>query len=783
MKPKQALVLLSVPFACYLVFSLSLVSAYQIGELQNTKVKFIIEPVLKIVDDLKPINCGSSGYITFHAYVENVLEFDIEGIEAFVEDTSSDETHNVTSALSCFPKTKLISNQEITCNLHVRELLSELPSCPLEKAENRFYLTLEISYGDKKAKISSEKSFILTEPGIEPNLEINFRISHPPYPVPEINCKTGSEIDVPVVIKHAETLYGDVTWSFSVNETSYGGNLIECEKILSREGEGMENIYLCNLVVSSTAFPVCERGEVEIGLRAKTEDYNLFGNFSTTTISEDLNLGLSISGIEKLECQIIDENGTCVPKEPQQNVTARITGNVPAGLRVFETRYKLGDSNITITHCKKIRYDKYECLTFITIDQLPVPQSKDQRTTKSRTLTLFFDVKYLNYYTNISDSTNVTLEGVILDELLNTMNVLEEDIKYLKWIKDNIYWIEEAYGWINLIRTCCGFELVKKELEKGYEYAYNGLLKKFSEMYLWGPASEWWGKIIGVIAQHGPGIVRCIAEKGIEGINKEMKNLEDFEEGEITSEMEIPTIGELIKEYIAICAIENFWDRIKSTWKLLLCLAIRWLLASILKYDACTILQNPVIEALLNLIDVLVVIISALLLYSTINHGMKSLALARERINLQIAATNIMTDYLEKLKNTMETLATNMALNTAFLNLTYPIYDTVKLIFISDRTGVLDNQDEICVGDSITIEYDFEKLNQTEGFVSQLSITPSKRGPLIFDSLKGTYGPYLTDTLLGTNPNIDPSEMYTFTLSYEDKKLDYELYYMNHTCI
>ncbi len=392
-------------------------------------------------------------------------------------------------------------------------------------------------------------------------------------------------------------------------------------------------------------------------------------------------------------------------------------------------------------------------------------------------------MKYLNYYTNISDSTNVTLEGVILDELLNTMNVLEEDIKYLKWIKDNIYWIEEAYGWINLIRTCCGFELVKKELEKGYEYAYNGLLKKFSEMYLWGPASEWWGKIIGVIAQHGPGIVRCIAEKGIEGINKEMKNLEDFEEGEITSEMEIPTIGELIKEYIAICAIENFWDRIKSTWKLLLCLAIRWLLASILKYDACTILQNPVIEALLNLIDVLVVIISALLLYSTINHGMKSLALARERINLQIAATNIMTDYLEKLKNTMETLATNMALNTAFLNLTYPIYDTVKLIFISDRTGVLDNQDEICVGDSITIEYDFEKLNQTEGFVSQLSITPSKRGPLIFDSLKGTYGPYLTDTLLGTNPNIDPSEMYTFTLSYEDKKLDYELYYMNHTCI
>jgi hypothetical protein len=786
MRPKQAFVLISVPLVCYLIFSLSLVSAYRIGELQDAGVKFIIEPVIRIVDDLKPINCESSGYVTFHAYVENVPEFDIKGSEAFVEDVSGEETYNVTSALSCSPKTDLISNQEITCTLNVRELLWNIQTCPFERPENRFYLTLEISYGNRNVRISDEKDFVLTGPGTEPDLEIDFDVSTPSYDIPEINCRTGSEIEVPVVIKHAETFYGDITWSFSVDETGYGGNLIECEKILSREGEGREDIYLCALVISNTVFPECEEGsEVVVGILARTKDHDLSGNFSTSLVSEELNLGLHISEIGTIECQIIDEEGTCVPKEPQQNVTARITGNVPARLKVFENRYKLGDQNITTTYCRKISHEKYECLAFITIDQLPMPADKHSKTTKSRELTLFFDVKYMNYYTSISDSITVTLEGSVINEILNTVNVLEKGKDFFEAIKKISNGLSKVYDWVNTISQCCLLGNILEQLEEG---SVKEAVKEFGRLYLWGSAKNSWQKTISILIGNGPALIGCIAEKAMGDIDKEIENLEDFEEGSITSPLDTPNFETVLAQYYPSCRAQNFWDQIKSSWKGWLCAAIFWVTG--LGAAICPILTNPVVRGVLTAINLLLVVISLLLLLNTYNEAFKNIALARERINLQLAAENavgnITINYSEALANTMETLATSLATNTALLNLTYPSYDTIKLLFISDRTGVLDNGDEICVWDSITIEYNFEKLNQTGGFVSKLSIDPNKLGgPLLFNDLEGTYGPIETSTLLGTDPNFDPSEMYTFTLRYDNnnKRLDYDLYYVNHTCI
>lgn len=779
MGPKQAFVLFSVFLSCYLIFSFSLVHAYQVSELQ--KAKFIIEPVLKIIDDLRPINCESSGYITFHAYVENVPEFDIKGSEAFVEDLSEGEYHNVTSSFSCFPKRNLISNQEITCTLKVNELLSRIPSCPFGKTENRLYLTLEISYGDRSVKVTDERSFVLTEPGTEPDLEIDFYVSIPPYDTPEINCRTGSEIEIPVVIKHAEILYGDITWSFSANGTGYGGNLIECEKILTDEGEGREDIYLCRLVIPNTAFTSCEEGsEVWVETRARTRDHDISGNFSTTLVSQDLNLGLRVNEIEKLECQIIDENGTCVPNEPQQNVTVRITGNVPQRLKVFETRYKLGNANMTTTYCRKIRYNKYECMAFITIDNLLFPPNKDEKTNGSRDLTVFFDVKYLNYYMNISDSIEVEMEGVVLDELVNTMEILEKDKDFFDAVKNISDNLNNIYGWVNTISTCCLLQEIIKQLEEG---AVKEALKEVAKMYLWGDAKTKFGKMTAVLIGNGPALVSCIAEKAMEDIDKEMKNLEDFEEGMITNPMEIPSFGTVLTQYYPSCRAQNFWDQVKGSWIGWMCAAILWVTG--VGEAICPIMANPVVSAIFTAINLLLMVISLLLLLNTYNEAFKNIALARERINLQVAATGILTDYTEKMQNTMEALATSIATNAAMLNLIYPHYDTIKLIFISDRTGVLNNGDEICTNDRITIDYNFEKLNQTENFVSRLTISPSRRGPLIFDGLKGTYGPYFTDTLLGTNPDypdFDPSEMYTFTLSYQSRTLDYELYYMNRTC-
>lgn len=804
MKPKQAFVLFFVSLTCYLIFSLSFVSAYQLGELQNRRVKFIIDPFLKIIDDLKPINCESSGYITFRAYVENVPEFDIKGSEAFIEDLSNYETHNVTSSLSCFPKRNLISNQEITCSLKVNELLSRIPSCPFEKFENRFYLILEISYGGRDVKISTEKSFILTEPGTEPDLEVDFDVTTPSYDVPEINCRTGSEIEIPVVIKHAETLYGDVTWSFSVDGTDYGGNVIECEKILSREGEGKEDIYICTLVISSIAFTECEEGEeVMVWVQARTSDHGISGNFSTFLTSEELYLGLSVSEIGKIECQIIDEEGTCIPKEPQQNVTVMITGNPPQRLKVFETRYKLGDENITTTHCRKMRHNKYECLAFITIDTLQLPQSKEHRTTKSRELTVFFDVKYLNYYTNISDSTTVEMEGVILDEILNTMKVLEETKKLLDEIKDPIpKWLKTIMEWVDKISRCCALVHLKDQwedvnirlkdkvigkLRAGFE-KFVAVFEAVTGKDIWNFKKGIIRNAVNLIANYGPGVFACVCESGIKIIEEEQEKLLRFENDEISEPVYMPEkfsdfVWELIEDNALECLAEQFWPYWE--WWEWLCKPLFFILKfTPLKGIIDTICKAMEYAQKLNeALNLYVGYLKALLIDSGYVQIKKDIALVRERINLYKKVDPIMTDYNEALQNTMETIIEGMIGNMLMSEVVGPQYDTVKLLFLSDRKGVLDNEDEICTNDMITIDYNFEKLNQTEGFVSRLSINPSRRGPLTFNDLKGTYGPYLTDTLLGTDPEVDPSEMYTFTLSYQNKRLDYELYYVNHTCI
>lgn len=787
MGPKQFLVLLSVAFASYLTFSTTLVSAYSIAK-AGTGLSFIIEPELKITDGPAPIKCDSSGYITLHAYVDNVEEFDIEDSKAFVEDLSWGQTFDVSSALSCMPESGLISNEEITCKLHIRELLSQIPACPMEKAVNRLYLTLEISYGNRKATVSDEKSFVITESGTEPSLEIDFSLSHP-YEMPEINCITGSEIDVPVLIKHAEVLFGEMEWLFSIGENTYGGNLIECEKRRSAEGEGREDIYVCTLLISDALFTDCSGGEEEVVVvYANSGEHSLQGSFSTLLDDRPLDLSLSISGIDTLECQIIDEKGTCVPKEPQQNVTATIRGNVPARLKVIGTSYTLGDSGITNTYCRKISYKEYECLAFITADGLDMPSTKDDTTEKSRELEFFFDVKYLNYYTNISDSTEVMMEGSVISEALNTVNVLEKKKGILEWILDNkvMEWLERGFRTIDFISGCCFLTELLLQLTTGsLKEALNQLLKT----YLWGSAKGAIDKVTAVLVSYGPSILDCIVERGMETIKEEQENLQDFEEGEITSEMEIPSLVSLIESHVASCAGESIWDRIKQSWKKWLCAAIAFASLVITQGGSaaalsaiCEAMESPAIRVISTALNLLLMAVTYLLMNQTFSQSMESIALSRERINLQVKAHEILSDYSDSLANTMDTLAGSISSNLLLQNITSPSYDTVKLLFISDRTGILDNGDEICTGDEIKIEYNFEKLNQTEGFVSRLLITPGGRGPLVFDELEGTHGPTETNLLLGTDPSSDPPEPYTFKLSYQGKSLDYVLNYVPVTC-
>jgi hypothetical protein len=788
MRPKQAGAFFSALFVCYLIFSLVPVSAYQFGEALGTKARFIIEPALNIIDDLEPINCSSSGYLTLRAYVENVPEFDITGVEASLHDVSLDVYYNVTSAVSCSPKTHLISNEEITCRLNIKELLSKIPACPLAFTANPFYLSFELSSLDKKVRVTGEKELALLRPGTEPSLEINFNVAQPPYPVPEINCMTGSEVDVPVVVHHAEALFGALAWSFSVDRAA--GSSMECNRLLSNDlgEEGRDDIYLCTLSIPSTMFPACEEGNATwIGAAAKTKDRELSANFSTLLVARELDLRLRLSDIGKVECQIVDEEGTCYPKNPQRNVTATITGNVPEKLKVFEARYKLGDSNITLTSCKKKSSTRHECTTFITFDKLPLPASENLTTTKARALTLFLDVKYMNYYRNISASTDVVMEGRVLDGLLDTLKAMDEEKALFQKLKELFNkWIIPVYNTVNLMSACCLLNDLLSQLK--------GDLGTGIKNYLWkkliGTSTDALQKTLDALIGNGPGLVSCIADKAIKVIEEEQQKLQAFEDGQITTAFDIPDMTDLIIQYYPECRAQNYWSSIKSdfNWRTILkCVGIFLAIALVTggtqtPVTVCLFMKGPVMDNIISVMNKLLAAISFLTLLNTYNMNLKAIALARERMNIQLQAADIMAAYADVLAKTMESLATSLATNSLLHNLTYPAAETVKLIFISDRTGVLDNGDEICSGDPITIEYNFEKLNVTGDFTSQIALRNSRSRTLYLSGLKGAYGPYDTDALLGTDPRVDPSDDYIFTLNYQDKRLDYTLKYVNRTC-
>jgi hypothetical protein len=791
-------------FSCYLVFSLAFVSAYSAGEALSVtgdarRAKFVMEPVLRIADDLQPLSCDSSGVMTFRAYVENVAEFNITAIQAFVEDAWDERYYDISSALTCSPDSGVISNEEVTCRLNLREMLSRLPSCPFEKTENTFYLSFDISSVSGNDKVTASKSLVLAGPDVKPGMDIDFYVSSPPYPLPEINCRTGSEIDVPVVIHNAETLSGGIAWSFAVNGTP--SNVIECAKMLSRSGGGRDDIYLCTLSIPDTVFRECEEGsEVLVAISAESGGKRLSGNFSAPLSSSELVMSLQLSQLPTLECQIIDnENGqgTCVPKEPQQNVTATIISNVADKLKVFEARYKLGDEDVTTTLCEKISEGRYQCTVFVTIDKLPVPPQKNDTSTKQRDLSVFFDIKYLNYYRNISASTKVTLEGKTINEIINTQNVLKQKKGFLEWlIKSNFQGIlQKALRVMNFVSRCCeGLDLADtftNTFKKAKMKAIEDAVLKYVENALWGNAKSVAGRIMETITRLGPNTIKCIVQKGIEDISKEMQKLQTFEEGKQipANELEVPSIGDVTERYLAGCLIGSFWQSLKSGfWGLLCGIVLKilsiWPPAGAVIRTACTVVNSEAFKDFKNFLNMISMAADYLVLLNTIITATKAMALARERINVQMNATHIMSDYQSAFSQTIESTTMEMYLNAALSDLVSPYYPTVKLYFNSSRIGVLDSGGEICSGDRITLSYDFEKLNQTAGFVPELFITNSHSKILLFDSLNGTYGPIDANALLGIDDPAGelPEEEYTFTLRYEDKYLNYKLKYVNHEC-
>lgn len=811
MDSKQAALMASVFLSCYLVLSLVPVYAYSMGEIlpETTRAGLVTGPLLEIVAPPGPIDCGSEGVAGLRAYVKNVPKFDIEKAEAWILEKGKGTEYDISSAFSCTPDENVLANQEILCMIDVREMLSELPECPLEKSEETLSLSLGISYLGTDKTVSGETGIVITEAGVVPDMEVDFDVSYPSYPVPRLNCLTGSEVDVPVVIRHAEALPGEITWSFSLNGTSMGSSMIECEKAADFEGEGREDVYECEITVPKNAYAECREGSgVLVEVFATSGSREMSGNFTTVTVSEELDLGLSVSGLDTLNCQIINQSGLCVPLRPQQNVTVSITGNVPSNLKVFESRYRLGEGGITTLYCRKTGSAEYECSTFITMDTLPFPGTDGGTTSKSRDMTVYFDVKYLDHYTNVSDTIEVEMEGFLIQELVNTLKVMEMDREIFGWLKNvtESSLFTEAWDIGNRLRKCCDRggiigSFAKEAAEEGIKEAFEGLFNRLVREYVWDSGAAVVSNIMriinalySVVVGNGPKIIGCIAEKSMEDIDEEMEKLQDYEDGRTIgpSELELPEdTWEMIEDHYLECRLDVKWP--EFTWKDIL----TWLCTLLVAIATASSVGAvgsvcSTFSTVWSNIDNVIASLTILVLAEELNVELKDMALAREKIKLEQKIAQIMADYSAYFAGMMESLVSGMITNAGLNNMTSTDYDEVKLIFLSNRLGVLGSGDEICVDDEITIEYNFEKLAQSEDFSSSLHISsPTNSKTLYFDDVKGTYPPrppILTQELLGADTSIndgdgvDPSETYTFTLYYESSRYDFGLYYVNHPC-
>jgi len=743
------------------------------------------------------------------------------GMEAYVTDLSyTSDKYDVTSSVTCAPTRNLISNEEISCRLNVEELLSKIPDCPMERIDNRFDLFLDIQTEMGPVSLSGSKIIVITEAGIQPNLRIDFQTVYPPMQTPRINCLTGSVVDVPVVLEHTEVFYGETEWSLRINNSQEFRELIECELILEGElrSEGKDDIYMCILTVPDIFFPECGGGSISLEISARNEDYRISDSFETTTFARMLNLGLSLDDIETIECQIVNEEGSCIPRNPQQNISVRIVGNVPKYIEAFDFAYELEGENQTDTYCRREEYDTYECIVFITKYELPMP-SGSGTTQKSRDLNFSMQVKHINYYQTLSETTKVEMEGRTIHDFLSAKDVLEGSKKKLdKWNR----WkdiIEDAVWVVDFVNLCCAIVNIEKQLND-IEW-----LNQMSETYgrtlpgvsgtMWRGIAEGTGQYLkkvekvgeglsvllkvlqdealSIVMSAGPGVIGCIGEAALEAVDIEIENIERFESGAINSELEVPdNILDYLKSLVD-CAGKNFWENIKSRWTGYLCMVGVFVLNLICEGCLTQVCQTitQITGPLKLFLTLALLIVNVMLMNISMTMATEAIAMAREEINIQLRVRSVVADYMEYMKNTL--LAIAMAnVNSQAYNFIQPqlAADPVSVFFISDRTGLLAYDDEICRGDSLTIKYNLEKLNQTEDFVSQLRIQNSVRPfsrTLAFLGLKGEYGPYSIDSIFRTDPNNNPSSYYTFLLSYKiegiEETVGYRVYYNNQTCI
>jgi len=762
--------------SCYLVFSITFVSASQIARFSSP-----LEPKIVIKDELPVIKCDSKGMMRFRFYAENIFsKFDISEINVYVIERNNN-IHDISSLVSCSPLNNILSNQLITCSIDIQDLLIKLPNCPLRGGvENDLKIVLKISTQSGQLILSDLKKIVIAKAGTQPSMSVVN------IPNPNLNCIVGSEIDTILKINHAE-VFENPKWSFVVNEKArYGSEYIECS-LKNREYFPEERIdtYLCTLQVSNSTLTSCS-GKARIDVFAITKDYNLSVNFNLTVVRQEFSIGMEVYPPGTIECQIVDNEGTCIPTDPQQTFDILITGSVPEKLNIYGFRYRLEDEEFSDTICKKYEnQNRYSCLMFVTMDKVSSLSQRD--------LEVQADAKYLTTFSTISATSTVSMEGKLIDESINRTEVLENKKEFFKYLEKAADKLNRVVFFINFITTCCSLPSLDQMVAIGdfvtnmKIYLKQIFLKNLIKQLFWDKASSILDNLQNLLMTYGPGLLKCLSLAQQKIIENEIKNLKDFEEGSLQQPLDIPSnAGDPNTWYgFAACVIKEAWSG--KVWGIG-CAIFLAVLASIAVPATAAIISNMCFyisqtlggQIVAKAITTALFIISTILGLKSIIETKEMIENTRESLNTQLKVQQALEEYSESYARTMENIVLDASLGNAVNKDFSPDLPEIKLVFFDQNNNLLEYNHTVCKNDVIKIEYEFSKFNVTGNFNPELQIPRAGR-TLVFDNLSGTYGPVSIKDLFSISENPPtPSNEYDFLLNY-DGSIGYKLYY-DSTC-
>ncbi len=792
-----------VVFSAYLMLCLPFAFSMEMNKYVNPEVyhekkisfaAFNPTLILSPSDDFGPLRDDGERYERFTVFVDEWAyegspedsRFSIEDIQATI--TVGAEANDVSDIINCSPTKNLVSNQQIRCSLDKEaffrdKLLSIIPAEP----GISFTLSMRVASTTKTQDLHIIKNTAIIDADSKASINIMNVGS-------EVNCLLGEDVEAQVRVYHAETIIGDIQWGFIVNGTkTYGSESIECSLISEGDINTGNKIdeYLCTLRVPSLAFEECTEGVYfPVNITAKIENYNTGDEFQAVTARKDLDLKLSVSSVGSVDCQIVSEDGDCVPRKPQRVMSVRVTGNRISNVETFAYKYKIDDENFTTISCEQQSVSdtqqSYTCDIFLPRKVIPENPPDSESYSDSIKINVSFQTRYVNTFGTISDTITVNYKGQYRDNSTDVMTELKEKQKELEEIQKIAKIISDVLKWLNKGNACCGtFDIFKEIKKSGF---FKGMFDHISGKLLDTVAV---GSFQEFLEKYGLWAFECIVEylekQYTELINNysEFENNpdfvdnyepmnEDFDLLEIAKEKDVwlCIADKIIEQAFGGCLgiLYKFAKGEASWWDLLECgVCIVWLIVPIpgvgsgaqvcacaleRKEDmakekgfmaetrfclskafkssaACT---NPyqIILAWLFICGTKFLSLGlALLNFIIFIKNKEILEINTKLMNMRIEAMQenqiAMTTYAERQADFFSDMATGMASSVTFDEM-FPPKPEAYISFSDSAGNLINSGDTVCGDEVITISYNFEKFSDIEGFENKIEIFNVDRG-------------------------------------------------------